>query len=305
MTIRTVWDCFLNVFRLRNIHSRLFGSKHPAVLTSSTTSQSCEQKIKQPPMPPSGLRAAMSLLRLDIDTIRPPLVMRASMLKPLNTNGLGLIVQRSLTWSRPLSLIESELLKRSILLPSLIRPLKQGFALFNASRSNDTPSALIMREISTGEIEASGPREFADALDALQSRIIDRIDDLKRLARQLYHMEASVSLAYADGKVSICASSENEMNNVVLPLIKKGLPWNDSFNVNLLVSTPALTPAPIYLHSEAAVESSNSLHSQSYSISSFQSCNISMSSFAEPSLRDILPDAHQDELEVFSAWSEA
>lgn len=296
MTARSLWDCFLNVFRLRSIHSRLFGCKNPLILTSSSPSQNQEPKSKQRPSKASGFRAAFRLLYPDIE--RPISSLHTAIFPATHANGLNLIVQRSLTWSRPLSVIERELLKRSVLLPSVIRPLKQAIDKTTV-KPVEPPTALITRQISTGEIEATGPREFVDALDSLQCSINERINDLKRLAKRLYNLDASVSLAYADGKASICASSESEMNNVVLPLIKEALPWNDCFNMNLLVSTQEPAPfavAPIYLQPET---------STIQSCSSFQTCHSAFSYFAEPSFKDILPDARPDELEVFSAWSDS
>lgn len=292
----SILSSILSFFRIRPLHQRLFGScwnSIPKPLPRNSSSSKASESCTPNPGPiPTRFEAAFRNPTSSLYT-------RTSLLssRPQEQGLLGLIALRKISWSRPLHIVESQLLKSSsLLLPSVLNTLKSGESI-----NKTTPgSALLLTGLFNGEFSGSSPSDLITQLQGFQEVINKRFDDLKMLCCQLKNMEVSASLHYVDGKTAIVTSSERVMEAAVVPLMQKLLPWNDSWNINVFEnenkSVSDLSETPEFIPEEA-------LPASGAVSESFYDCK--ETGFSEVSLRDLLPNATQDELEVFTTWSQA
>jgi len=301
--------------RFRGLQQRLFGSRLTVIRPTASIHKTREEPQKRNEKAPlASLCASLGLYRHDLQKPFSPFIILPSALKFRQPHGLSLLVQRSISWNRPLNLIEDELLTRSVLLPSVIHSIKRTFAQEALNEEPRATSAMLMRELASGEIPTSAPHDFAASLEVMHARINERMTDLKRFCRRLANSNFSVSLAYADGKVSVCTPNEHLMSEVVLPAAKDCVPWNDSWNVTLLMQPSDsnldsncfdLLDMQQHETSKTSLPISNDFASLQKSESTFFDCALSESSFSIVTARDLFPDASPDELEAFTAWSDA
>lgn len=211
----------------------------------------------------------------------------SSPLPKLSTSIFGRMVSRSMATVRPLSHIERKFIERSNLLPSIVNSL--ATLRFNMVTPVEN-SSVILTGLIQGDFLAKNPQEFLQMLEIYQKDIIAKLKGLKVFGERLRREDVEVTFALVDGKIAV-KSEQELMKNTVVPRINIILPWSDGWKI---ANDGAKYPEPsaTIVVDSLFPEKSNSLYSEK-------------EDFIDLSLREQFPHLAFDELESFTAWSDA
>jgi hypothetical protein len=190
---------------------------------------------------------------------------------------------------RPLSHIERKFVERSNLLPSIVNSL--GTLRFNLIMPVET-SSVILTGLIQGDFLAKSPQEFLQKIEIYHKDMMSKVERLKVFGERLCREDVEVSFALVDGKIAV-KSEHTLMDNIVIPRISIILPWSDGWKI---VDDDAKYPEP-----PAATFVDTLVPEKSKSNSRFSE----KEDFVDLSLREQFPHISLNELEAFTAWSDA
>lgn len=287
-------DSLTSFFRIKALSSRLFGGRFQHLFPSPVPVAEINEVKPVCSKPTSQLKAAIKCFGPKFRDLQSSPVTRQYIGFPTNILQTRLIAHQ-LSFCSPLSFVEAACMKNSLILPSIMRALKPKEE--GKVQSEKQPhSAMIVRNLCNGEFSGASPREFIDKLDNFQADLNERIESLKGFCRRLYQENVPCSFAFVDGKMAIRTENEQIMASVVFPALRNYASWNDSWNISALLGGNRSSDSISDLRPLASSVSFDNPQAPE---------SVYEDAFSELTIRDILPSATEEEIEVFSAWSRA